>query len=347
MTESRDDDDPKRDLKPPRKAMDSVSLARLSLKRALAMLPKGTASAGERKARESPMRLSLRADKPRILLVDDDAVVRRLMTKVIEGKGMCCVAAESAETAIPIMEKQLFNALVLDKNLPGMDGVELAGLARRIQPGVPVLMITGYASEESASQAAAFGVADYIRKPIDLQDFRKRLNTVLDADAGPGSPFWEQPEADVATEAVQEQADEEPAAAADPGEPPVGQEVSLLLVEPTDSTREQLEEALRPLGCVIKTFSEPFEALLRLGHHPFELLVAPPEVLSASRTWQPGGGWRLLGSIAIMDRGGVDKIIEAIQLGARGVVHPPFEADKTSAEIQRVVGALLEERDQG
>jgi DNA-binding response OmpR family regulator len=330
------------DLKPPRKAAEKVSLAKVALRRAQELLPKGTAAAGERRATHSPLRLSRRGEQPRVLLVDDDEVVRRLMVKVIEGKGMSCTAVASAEDAIPVMEQELFDALVLDKNLPGMDGVELAGLARRIQPGVPVLMITGYSSEESASQAAAYGVTDYILKPIDLTEFRARLTQVL--AAGPSEPppaaSPSRPARPARTSRVPEEAAEQPAEAE-----AASRSVAVLLVEPEHTMRGKLEAALRPLGCNIASFSEPGQVRLEVGKHPFEVLVAPPDVLTDSRSWQEGAvGWRLLGRIAIMDRGGVDRTIEAIHLGARGVVHPPFDPSETAAEFRRVVDALLEER---
>jgi DNA-binding NtrC family response regulator len=339
------------DLKPPLKADDRVSLARLTLKRARELLPKGTAAAGSRRGERSPLRLSRRGDQPRVLLVDDDEVIRRLMTKIIEGRGMSCTAVESAEEAIPVMERELFDALVLDKNLPGMDGVELAGLARRIQPGVPVLMITGYSSEESARQAAAFGVTDYILKPIDLAEFRARLIDILTSGpsraGGRAEPAEQQGPRETPRVADAGRSEPEPIESDRPAVdgPPSAEAVAVVIVEPEHSVRGKLEAVLRPLGCEVSSYSEPADIRLALGKRPFELLVAPPFVLNDSQTWEPqSGGWRLLGSIAIMDRGGVDKAIEAIHLGARGAIHPPFEPDETTGEIRRVVSALLQER---
>lgn len=353
VNDLRDDDtrDGGDDLRRPHKVKDKVELARLALKRARDLLPRGTAAAGTRKGRRTPLRLSVRGDRPRVLLVDDDEVIRRLMATIIEGRGMSCTAVESAEEAIPVMEQELFDALVLDKNLPGMDGVELAGLARRIQPGVPVLMITGYSSEESARQAAAFGVTDYIVKPIDLADFRARLVEIMGGDPGqlPGdstraaAPDPRQtPRVAEAARPAREASMEEQLPIE---EPSADEAVSVLLVEPEHTMRGKLESVLRTLGCEVSSYSEPADIIMELGKHPFELLVARPDVINDSRDWAPAsGGWKLLGSIAIMERGGVDKAIEAIHLGARGVIHPPFEPDKTAGEFRRVVSALLEER---
>jgi hypothetical protein len=55
-------------------------------------------------------------------------------------------------------------------------------------------------------------------------------------------------------------------------------------------------------------------------------------------------GDRALGAIAVMDRTGVDKSIEAIHLGARGILSPPFDDDRIAFEFRRAVGCLLEER---
>jgi DNA-binding NtrC family response regulator len=342
------DEDEKRDSEFPLETAETAQKARKALERALELLPRSADTPVESPGERSALRLPRRGDRPRILLVDDDEVIRRLMTKIIEGRGMSCVAVECAEEAIPIMEQELFDALVLDKNLPGMDGVELAGLARRIQPGVPVLMITGYSSEDSARQAAAYGVTDYILKPIDLAEFRQRLSEVVAAGPSEAPPAPARSEQPRPRETPRISSRPAPAMTldapfADQASPEAM--ISVLIVEPEHSVRSKLEAVLKPMGCLLSSFSEPHAVQLEVGRHPFELLVAPPEVISSSRNWLAGmGGWTLLGSIAIMDRGGVDKAIEAIHLGARGVVHPPFEPVETGVEFRRVVSALLEER---
>ena len=77
----------------------------------------------------------------------------------------------------------------------------------------------------------------------------------------------------------------------------------------------------------------------------FDVLVAAPEFIAESGSWWGEiPGREPLGTIAIMDRSGIDKAIEAIQLGARGSLHPPFSENNIQFEFRRAVSALIEER---
>jgi len=292
----------------------------------------------------------------RVLLIDDEDVIRRLMTRMIEGHGCECIAVPSGEEAIPLLEKQVFDLLIVDKNLPGMSGIEIAKLARRYQPGVPVLLITGYASEESALEAAAYGVTDYVMKPIDLEDFRRRMIFALTADSRRrriSSPdLGGQRYVTDNPRPARSRRDSQPS----PGRlsltsrppPPAAigpLAVVTLLYHPGDAARKQLEAVLKPICTELHAFADSrlVESFARSGG--FDVLVAVPRLLSdAPSWWDDVPGRPPLGAIAIMDRGGIDKAIEAIQLGARGSLHPPFEELKTRFDFRRAVTALLEEQ---
>ncbi|HUT77723.1 MAG TPA: response regulator, partial [Polyangia bacterium] len=84
--------------------------------------------------------------KKRVLVVDDDAAVRKLLTRVVELEGYDCVAAGNGEEALALVECGGFDLLVADKNLPGMDGIELVRLCRELRPEMPALVITAYGS---------------------------------------------------------------------------------------------------------------------------------------------------------------------------------------------------------
>lgn len=292
----------------------------------------------------------------RVLLVDDEDVIRRLMTRMIEGHGCTCTPAPSGEDAIPLLEKQVFDLLIVDKNLPGMSGIEIAKLSRRYQPGVPILLITGYASEESALEAAAYGVTDYIMKPIDLEDFRRRMIHALTSRSRPGrhsSPDLVRRESSPpglsgrVRRRDSRPGGRRPSLTSRPPPPAaIGPlRVSVLLYDPQDETRKQIESILKPICSQLSVFAEVRMAESFARASGFDLLVAVPGFLSdALAWWGDVPGRPPLGAIAIMDRGGIDKAIEAIQLGARGSLHPPFDENKTQFEFRRAVTALLEER---
>ncbi|MBW2277948.1 MAG: response regulator [Deltaproteobacteria bacterium] len=290
----------------------------------------------------------------RVLLVDDEDVIRRLMTRMIEGHGCECISAPSGEEAMPLIEKQVFDLLIVDKNLPGMSGIDIAKQARRHQPGVPVLLITAYASEESALEAAAYGVTDYVMKPIDLEDFRRRMIGAITTDPRRRRDSFadlgrspSQPARPRRVSRPSRPSGRRLSLTSSPPAPTVAGplNVVVLLYDSNDESRVQVEAVLKPVCTKLSVFAERGLAESFARSAGFDVLVAAPAFLSdAFAWWEDVPGKVPLGSIAIMDRRGIDKAIEAIQLGARGSLHPPFEETKTQFEFRRAVTALLEER---
>jgi hypothetical protein len=122
-------------------------------------------------------------------------------------------------------------------------------------------------------------------------------------------------------------------------------DVVVLLFDPGDKTRKQVEGVLKPVCSRLSVFAEKGMAESFARTAGFDVLVAVPSFLNDAAVWWDSVPGRVpLGAIAIMDRGGIDKAIEAIQLGARGSLHPPFEENKTQFEFRRAVTALMEER---
>ena len=92
--------------------------------------------------------------------------------------------AASAEEALPLLQAQRIDVLITDKNLPQMSGIELIAEARRLQPALEAMMITGYASSESVIAAFAAGASDYILKPFDdLRVLRAKVRAALERRA--------------------------------------------------------------------------------------------------------------------------------------------------------------------
>jgi DNA-binding response OmpR family regulator len=119
--------------------------------------------------------------KRRVILVDDDRDVRELLRLVLGRLDVDCETVSSGEEALELMRQGGAVLLILDKNLPGIDGLEAARRARALQPGIPIAMVTGYDSDEARRAASEIGIDDYIRKPIDVADFRRRIGVLLPA----------------------------------------------------------------------------------------------------------------------------------------------------------------------
>jgi DNA-binding NtrC family response regulator len=101
----------------------------------------------------------------RVLLVDDEVPVLRVLERALRKAGMVAVGAISGEEGLKLLTEQKFDAALIDKNLPGMDGVEVIRHARKRQPQCACILMTGLPSLPSAIEAIRLGVLDYVQKP--------------------------------------------------------------------------------------------------------------------------------------------------------------------------------------
>jgi FixJ family two-component response regulator len=101
-----------------------------------------------------------------VLVVDDEGVVLEVLGKVLALRGMQVQTVRTAEEALPIIETEGFGCLLTDKNLPGMNGIELIARMRKVQPHCACIVMTGYASTSSVIEALRLGAADYLEKPF-------------------------------------------------------------------------------------------------------------------------------------------------------------------------------------
>jgi CheY-like chemotaxis protein len=105
-----------------------------------------------------------------VLVVDDEPVVLDLFTRVLGNRGMTVRTARNAEEAFALIEHEGFGCVLADKNLPGLDGIELIRRVRQVQPYCACIVMTGYASTASAVEALRLGAVDYLEKPFDDMD---------------------------------------------------------------------------------------------------------------------------------------------------------------------------------
>jgi len=103
----------------------------------------------------------------RILVVDDELVVRDSLKEWLEDEGFQVEMAESGAEALEKLAKDNFKLMLLDIKMPGMDGVEVLKRSKEIHPELPVVMMTAYATVETAVEAMKFGALDYLMKPFD------------------------------------------------------------------------------------------------------------------------------------------------------------------------------------
>jgi CheY-like chemotaxis protein len=102
-----------------------------------------------------------------VLVIDDEPVVLDLFQRVLGEKGLVIRTAKNADEALAILEREGFGCVLADKNLPGVDGIEIVRRVRQSQPYCACIVMTAYASTESAVEALRLGAVDYIAKPFD------------------------------------------------------------------------------------------------------------------------------------------------------------------------------------
>jgi DNA-binding NtrC family response regulator len=104
---------------------------------------------------------------PRILIVDDEFSPRDSLCQWFRKDGYEVQAAQNAAEALRAMEEHRYEVVLLDIKMPGMDGMELQERLRRIDPQAAIIMITAFASVDTAVRALKQGAFDYVTKPVD------------------------------------------------------------------------------------------------------------------------------------------------------------------------------------
>jgi two-component system response regulator HydG len=120
-------------------------------------------------------------DKPtRIMVVDDEFSVRDSLEAWFRKDGYKVSVAETASEALDVLEGDRFDVAVVDIKLPGMDGVELQDRMRRIDPDMAVIMITAFASVDTAVRSLKNGAYDYVVKPIEPDELSHLVRRALE-----------------------------------------------------------------------------------------------------------------------------------------------------------------------
>lgn len=126
-----------------------------------------------------------------MLIVDDDAGVRALVRAALEDVALLLEATDGDE-ALSLLERHASNSLdlvLVDNVIPKRSGLELLRLSKRRWPSVPLIVITGFGSEELAIQMFRAGASDYLKKPFDVSQLRRAVlaharSSGFSADAG-------------------------------------------------------------------------------------------------------------------------------------------------------------------
>lgn len=114
-------------------------------------------------------------DKPSILVVDDELLIRDLLYDFFSEHGWEISIAENGQKACEILSQKKVDIVLTDLKMPEMDGLTLTSLVMEEYPDIPVVIMTGFPSVDSAVSALRKKVADYIIKPFNINQLYKTV----------------------------------------------------------------------------------------------------------------------------------------------------------------------------
>ena len=115
-----------------------------------------------------------------ILVVDDEGAIRYSISKTLQRVGYQVHTAASGEEALEMMQRQDYDVVLTDIRMPGLTGVELLAEIKEHAPDAVVILLTGYASLETAIESLRLGAHDYLVKPSSSQDIRQSVSQGLE-----------------------------------------------------------------------------------------------------------------------------------------------------------------------
>jgi CheY-like chemotaxis protein len=127
------------------------------------------------------------AMEKRVLVVDDDQVVGKSFERVLGDKGYKVDTALSGREAFEKYAGADFDMVFMDLKMPGPDGLEVAKRIKEMNPWLPIVVVTGYGSQEAEEKAKAIGVAEFLHKPLTPSEIEAVAARVTEHAAAPAA----------------------------------------------------------------------------------------------------------------------------------------------------------------
>ena len=118
-------------------------------------------------------------EKAKILVVDDEEVVRLCHVRTLSGEHCSVEVVRNGKDALQVMEQHPFDVVLLDLRMPGIDGMTVLKTIKEKWPESEVIIITGYPAVESAKEAVTLGAYDYLAKPVGPDDVINAANGAM------------------------------------------------------------------------------------------------------------------------------------------------------------------------
>jgi DNA-binding response OmpR family regulator len=120
------------------------------------------------------------SQKGSVLIVDDDESIRIILAELLSGEGYHVAQARTGEEALELLNERDFDVVLTDLMMPATDGMELLTIIKKLKPQTRVVMLTAFATIESAVEAMKKGASDYISKPFDAYDVKEVVRDAIE-----------------------------------------------------------------------------------------------------------------------------------------------------------------------
>ncbi|MBM4328640.1 MAG: response regulator [Deltaproteobacteria bacterium] len=117
---------------------------------------------------------------PRVLIVDDEERFRITLSKLLAERDLDVHHAGSGMEAVQEVQHRLYDVIILDVKMPGMDGIEALREVKRVSPGTEVILLSGHATVESAIEGMRLGAYDYVTKPCEIDVLMEKINGAVE-----------------------------------------------------------------------------------------------------------------------------------------------------------------------
>jgi DNA-binding NtrC family response regulator len=264
--------------------------------------------------------MNKKTENIKLLMVDDEEEFLVSSSQALGRRGFDVDIAPNGVTALEKMERGNYDAVVLDVRMPDIDGIEVFQEIRQKHPDIPVMLLTGYGSLTDAFQTSKDGVADYLFKPIEIDELADRIRRVV-------------------VRATSRKAKEpRPGRDAFPAET-----VNVMLVDDEIHFLDSMKKVLQRRNMDVTTAESGRDALDLLTRRAVDVVVLDlkmpgmdgMEVLRRIKT-----GFPHIEVIILTGHPSVETALEVIDLGANEYLKKPPEID----DLVRTIRKLYEER---
>jgi DNA-binding NtrC family response regulator len=115
----------------------------------------------------------------RLLVIDDEEDVRDMLEFILAGEGFEVITVESGLAAIEVARARTFDVAITDMKMPGINGIETLTALKQIDASIEVIVVTGYASDQTAAECMTRGAYGYLTKPFELADLLPLIGGAL------------------------------------------------------------------------------------------------------------------------------------------------------------------------